>query len=224
MPPRLMTADVSMAWALLVSRSVAGSRYCWPSSESERPTDLLTCRLPLTGYAFRVDPQEDCHAVARPLGDLGGRHLAVERGGDCRVPKVVRPPRERRVFSAGVDGLHFPAVRPAAAAVRRGSPGRMHRRRHATVQARRRLPLPRLGWTRADHTAGGCRRGTRQRTGRPPPAPARPLGAPASSTATNPRRNAGRHSGHCADPTYHRRTRTARIPMGRLPTHRTTGL
>ena len=48
------------------------------SSEAERTTDLLPCSVALTGDALGVNPQQDGHAVTRPLGDLGGWHTAVQ--------------------------------------------------------------------------------------------------------------------------------------------------
>lgn len=39
--------------------------------------DLFPCHVLLTGDALDVDPEQDGHAVARPPGDLGGRHTPL---------------------------------------------------------------------------------------------------------------------------------------------------
>src|SRR5215471_13077095 len=46
----------------------------------------------LAGDALGIDPQQDLHAVACPVGDLGRWYSSVEPYGQRRVAKVIGPP------------------------------------------------------------------------------------------------------------------------------------
>ena len=68
-------------------------RRFWLSTQ--RRLDALLRNLVLPVDALGVDAQQDVHAVARPLGDLGGWHAGVQPRRQARVPKIIRTPCER---------------------------------------------------------------------------------------------------------------------------------
>src|SRR5215472_4658680 len=69
-----------------------------------RPRGFLDAALGfvlLAGDALGVDTQQYVHAVARPVGCLGGGHSRVQPGGNRRVPQVVGAPgKQGRPFLA----------------------------------------------------------------------------------------------------------------------------
>ena len=49
----------------------------------------------LAGDALGVDPQQNVHAVASPLGNLGRGNPGVQPGGNRRMPQIVRAPGQQ---------------------------------------------------------------------------------------------------------------------------------
>ncbi len=63
---------------------------------AKRFADPALGELVLARDALGVDPQQHVHAVTGPLRYLGGVDAAVQPCGQAGVPKVIRPPGERR--------------------------------------------------------------------------------------------------------------------------------
>lgn len=70
----------------------------------------------LAGDALGVDPQQEIHAVARPLGDLRRWHSSVEPRGQRRMAKVIGPRGQNPSRTCSVSMHSRPRARASSRA------------------------------------------------------------------------------------------------------------